>query len=52
MGTLLLFIIAGVGFSFLAIMLSYLAVLCSGAQSVTTDQDTRYSNSSNKYKKV
>ena len=51
-GTPSLPILTGVGFSSLVIILSYLAILCSGAQSVTADRNTRYSDSSNKYKGV
>ena len=46
------FIIVIMKFSSSAIILSYLAVLRSGAQSVTADRDTRRSNNSGKYKGV
>ena len=40
-------------FSFLSvIMLLYLAALSTGAQSITADRDTQYSNNLDKYKKV
>ena len=51
-GTLLLSASASVRFSSLAMVLLYLAVLCSGAQSIIVDRDTRRSNSSNQYKEV
>ena len=51
-GTPLLFFVMGVGFSLLVMMLLYLAVLGTGAQSVTADRDIRRSNSSNGYKGV
>ena len=50
MGTLLLFIGVGVGFSSSAITLLYLAVLCSGAQNVIVNRNVRRSDYSNKYK--
>ena len=50
-GTLLLFIIVGIGFSSSAIMLLYPAVLSSGAQSITADRDTRRSNDPNSTRK-
>ena len=52
METLLLFITMSVGFSFLIIILLYLAVLRSGAQSIIADRDTRHSNSLDEYKGV
>ena len=45
-----LFIITGVGFSLSAILLLYLAVLGTGAQSITANRDTRRSDGSNEYK--
>ena len=51
-GIALLFAAIGVAFFPLVIMLLYLVVLRSGAQSVTADRDTRYSNNSDKYKGV
>ena len=49
----ILFTITVVGFSSLSTMiLLYLAVLRSGAQSVTVYRDIRYSNVSDKYKGV
>ena len=50
MRTSLLPIITGVGFFSLAIALLYLAILRSGAQSITADRNTWCSNSSDKYK--
>ena len=50
--TLLLSIITGMKFFSLAIILLYLAVLSSGAQSVIADRDTRCSNSLDEYKEV
>ena len=51
-GVSLLFL-TGMGFSSSAIALLYLAVLGTGAQSVTADRDVRRSNKgSDKYKKV
>ena len=44
--------IIGIGFSLLAIVLSYLVILRNGAQSITADRDTWRSNSSDEYKKV
>ena len=52
MRTPLLFIVAGIGFFSSVILLLYLVILCSGAQSVTADRDTRRSDGSNKYKGV
>ena len=48
----LLLIIAGVGFPLSVILLLYPAILRSGAQSVTVDRDTHYSNVLDKYKGV
>ena len=53
MGTILLLVIMGSDSPPSVMMLSYLVVLGSGAQSVTADRDTRRSkNSSDKYKGV
>ena len=47
------FITMGPGFSFLsAIMLSYLAILGTGAQSVTVNRNTWHSDTSDEYKGV
>ena len=51
-GTSLLLIVTGVGFSSLAMLLLYPAILCSGAQSVTADRDVRRSDGSDKYEGV
>ena len=52
MGTPLLLITAAVKILFLAIILIYLAVLRSGAQSIIINRDTRYNNGSDKYKEA
>ena len=51
MGTPLLLITAAVKILFLAIMLIYLAVLRSGAQSIIINRNTRYNNGSDNIRK-